>query len=153
MGRSSWCLRSCGTTTRSSSSSPSRLLRPAKIVHLRSTKAIFAFGITDVLGGKPPRSFLADDCPTWHSTKPSHAADVGVLRHPLRVDVAPLRTRGIGSFLADDCLASRRFTSLLMQQPSASSVIACASTWPSCMHEASAPSAFLLISSGRSISA
>ncbi|MQL87159.1 hypothetical protein Taro_019690 [Colocasia esculenta] len=38
MWRSSWWLRSCGTTTRSSSSSPSRLLRPASTVHLKSTK-------------------------------------------------------------------------------------------------------------------
>ncbi|MQL74294.1 hypothetical protein Taro_006652 [Colocasia esculenta] len=36
--RSSWWLRSCGMTTRSSSSFPSRLLRPAQTVHLKSTK-------------------------------------------------------------------------------------------------------------------
>ncbi|MQM09859.1 hypothetical protein Taro_042739 [Colocasia esculenta] len=39
MWRSSWWLRSCGTTTRSSSSSPSRLLRPAQTVYLKATKA------------------------------------------------------------------------------------------------------------------
>ncbi|MQM03337.1 hypothetical protein Taro_036116 [Colocasia esculenta] len=38
MWRSSWWLRSCGTTTRSSSSSPSRLLRPAQTTLLKSTK-------------------------------------------------------------------------------------------------------------------
>ncbi|MQL70323.1 hypothetical protein Taro_002623, partial [Colocasia esculenta] len=38
MWRSSWWLRSCGTTTRSSSSSPSHLLRPEQTVHLKSTK-------------------------------------------------------------------------------------------------------------------
>ncbi|MQL81847.1 hypothetical protein Taro_014308 [Colocasia esculenta] len=36
--RSSWWLRSCGTTTRSRSSSPSRLLRPAQTTLLKSTK-------------------------------------------------------------------------------------------------------------------
>ncbi|MQL79194.1 hypothetical protein Taro_011630 [Colocasia esculenta] len=36
--RSSWWLRSCGTTTRSSSSSPLCLLRPAQTVHLKSIK-------------------------------------------------------------------------------------------------------------------
>ncbi|MQL97309.1 hypothetical protein Taro_030004 [Colocasia esculenta] len=40
MWRSSWWLRSCGTTTRRSSSSPSRLLRPAQTVHLKSTKVL-----------------------------------------------------------------------------------------------------------------
>ncbi|MQM03996.1 hypothetical protein Taro_036777 [Colocasia esculenta] len=38
MWNSSWWLRSCGTTTRSSSSSPLRLLRPAQTVILKSTK-------------------------------------------------------------------------------------------------------------------
>ncbi|MQM00473.1 hypothetical protein Taro_033206 [Colocasia esculenta] len=38
MWRSSWWLRSCGMTTRSSSSFPSRLLRLAQTVHLKSTK-------------------------------------------------------------------------------------------------------------------
>ncbi|MQL94250.1 hypothetical protein Taro_026904 [Colocasia esculenta] len=37
--RSSWWLGSCGSTTRSSSSSPVRLLRPAQTVHLKSIKA------------------------------------------------------------------------------------------------------------------
>ncbi|MQL97424.1 hypothetical protein Taro_030109 [Colocasia esculenta] len=36
--RRSWWLRSCGTTTRSRSSSPSRLLRPAQTTLLKSTK-------------------------------------------------------------------------------------------------------------------
>ncbi|MQL74000.1 hypothetical protein Taro_006359 [Colocasia esculenta] len=36
--RSSWWLRSCGTTTRSRSSSPSRLLRPAQTTLFKSTK-------------------------------------------------------------------------------------------------------------------
>ncbi|MQM06429.1 hypothetical protein Taro_039253 [Colocasia esculenta] len=36
--RSSWWLRSCGTTTRSRSSSSSRLLRPAQTTLLKSTK-------------------------------------------------------------------------------------------------------------------
>ncbi|MQL79181.1 hypothetical protein Taro_011615 [Colocasia esculenta] len=36
--RSSWWLRSCGTTTRSRSSSPSRLLQPAQTPLLKSTK-------------------------------------------------------------------------------------------------------------------
>ncbi|MQL91386.1 hypothetical protein Taro_023997 [Colocasia esculenta] len=36
--RSPWWLRSCGTPTPSRSSSPSRLLRPAQTVHLKSTK-------------------------------------------------------------------------------------------------------------------
>ncbi|MQL90575.1 hypothetical protein Taro_023170 [Colocasia esculenta] len=36
--RSSWWLRSCGTTTRSRSSSPSRLLRPAQTTLLKLTK-------------------------------------------------------------------------------------------------------------------
>ncbi|MQM07376.1 hypothetical protein Taro_040215 [Colocasia esculenta] len=36
--RSSWWLRSCGTTTRSRSSSPPRLLRPAQTTLLKSTK-------------------------------------------------------------------------------------------------------------------
>ncbi|MQM03464.1 hypothetical protein Taro_036249 [Colocasia esculenta] len=36
--RSSWWLRSCGTTTRSRSSSPSHLLRPAQTTLLKSTK-------------------------------------------------------------------------------------------------------------------
>ncbi|MQL69134.1 hypothetical protein Taro_001382 [Colocasia esculenta] len=40
--RSSWWLRSCGTTTRSRSSSPSRLLRPAQTTLLRSTKGRFS---------------------------------------------------------------------------------------------------------------
>ncbi|MQL74481.1 hypothetical protein Taro_006823 [Colocasia esculenta] len=38
MWRSSCWLRSCGTPTPSRSSSPSRLLRPAQTVHLKSTK-------------------------------------------------------------------------------------------------------------------
>ncbi|MQM22861.1 hypothetical protein Taro_055920 [Colocasia esculenta] len=38
MWRSSWWLRSCGTPTPSRSSSPSRLLRPAQTIHLKSTK-------------------------------------------------------------------------------------------------------------------
>ncbi|MQL78985.1 hypothetical protein Taro_011435 [Colocasia esculenta] len=36
--RSSWWLGSCGSTTRSSSSSPVRLLRPAQTVHLKPIK-------------------------------------------------------------------------------------------------------------------
>ncbi|MQL83537.1 hypothetical protein Taro_016039 [Colocasia esculenta] len=36
--RSSWWLRSCGTTTRSCSSSPSHLLQPAQTTLLKSTK-------------------------------------------------------------------------------------------------------------------
>ncbi|MQL82118.1 hypothetical protein Taro_014585 [Colocasia esculenta] len=35
---SSWWLRSCGTTTRNSSSSPLSLLRPAQAVVVKSTK-------------------------------------------------------------------------------------------------------------------
>ncbi|MQM08252.1 hypothetical protein Taro_041106, partial [Colocasia esculenta] len=38
--KSSWWLRSCGTTTRSSSSSSLRLLRPAQTVILKSTKGV-----------------------------------------------------------------------------------------------------------------
>ncbi|MQL97683.1 hypothetical protein Taro_030381 [Colocasia esculenta] len=38
--RSSWWLRSCGTPTPRISSSPSRLLRPAQTVHLKSTKVL-----------------------------------------------------------------------------------------------------------------
>ncbi|MQL79127.1 hypothetical protein Taro_011565, partial [Colocasia esculenta] len=38
MWKSSWWLRSCGTTTRSSSSSTLRLPRPAQTVILKSTK-------------------------------------------------------------------------------------------------------------------
>ncbi|MQL81850.1 hypothetical protein Taro_014318 [Colocasia esculenta] len=38
VGRSSWWLRSCGTTTRSHSSSPSCLLRPAQTTLLKLTK-------------------------------------------------------------------------------------------------------------------
>ncbi|MQM21920.1 hypothetical protein Taro_054967 [Colocasia esculenta] len=40
MWRSSWWLRSCGMTTRSRSSSPSRLLRPAQTTLLKSTKEL-----------------------------------------------------------------------------------------------------------------
>ncbi|MQL85533.1 hypothetical protein Taro_018055 [Colocasia esculenta] len=36
--RSSWWLGSCGSTTRRTSSSPVRLLRPAQTVHLKSIK-------------------------------------------------------------------------------------------------------------------
>ncbi|MQL85532.1 hypothetical protein Taro_018054 [Colocasia esculenta] len=39
MWRSSWWLRSFGTTTRSRSSSPSHLLRPAQTTLLKLTKA------------------------------------------------------------------------------------------------------------------
>ncbi|MQL92317.1 hypothetical protein Taro_024934 [Colocasia esculenta] len=51
--RSSWWLRSCGTTTRSRSSSPSRLLRPPQTTLLKSTKgetgaATFKEGIAKV---------------------------------------------------------------------------------------------------------
>ncbi|MQL78808.1 hypothetical protein Taro_011237 [Colocasia esculenta] len=37
--RSSWGLGSCGSTTRRTSSSPVRLLRPAQTVHLKLIKA------------------------------------------------------------------------------------------------------------------
>ncbi|MQL88534.1 hypothetical protein Taro_021108 [Colocasia esculenta] len=37
--RSSWGLGSCGSTTRRTSSSPVRLLRPAQTVHLKPIKA------------------------------------------------------------------------------------------------------------------
>ncbi|MQL96321.1 hypothetical protein Taro_028999 [Colocasia esculenta] len=40
MWRSSWWLSSCGTTTRSRSPSPSRLLRPAQTTLLKSTKCV-----------------------------------------------------------------------------------------------------------------
>ncbi|MQL75078.1 hypothetical protein Taro_007453 [Colocasia esculenta] len=36
--RSSWGLGSCGSTTRRTSSSPVRLLRPAQTVHLKQIK-------------------------------------------------------------------------------------------------------------------
>ncbi|MQM00631.1 hypothetical protein Taro_033369 [Colocasia esculenta] len=55
MWRSSWWLRSCGTTTRSRSSSPSRLLRPAQTTLLKSTKeeplpsSLVALVLRDVL--------------------------------------------------------------------------------------------------------
>ncbi|MQM12520.1 hypothetical protein Taro_045441 [Colocasia esculenta] len=39
MWRSSWGLGSCGSTTRRTSSSPIRLLRPAQNVHLKPIKA------------------------------------------------------------------------------------------------------------------
>ncbi|MQL94894.1 hypothetical protein Taro_027553 [Colocasia esculenta] len=57
MWRSSWWLRSCGMTTRSSSSSPSRLLRPAQTVHLKSTndKNLTAtFAAIKILGRRQP---------------------------------------------------------------------------------------------------
>ncbi|MQL70949.1 hypothetical protein Taro_003257 [Colocasia esculenta] len=45
--RSSWWLRSCGTTTRSSSSSPVRLLQPAQTVHLKLAKGADPVNATD----------------------------------------------------------------------------------------------------------
>ncbi|MQM06883.1 hypothetical protein Taro_039714, partial [Colocasia esculenta] len=38
--RSSWGLRSCGSTTRRTSSSPVRLLQPAQTVHLKLIKGM-----------------------------------------------------------------------------------------------------------------
>ncbi|MQL98324.1 hypothetical protein Taro_031031 [Colocasia esculenta] len=48
--RSSWWLRSCGTTTRSRSSSPSRLLRPAQTTLLKSTKDSYLLLHTSEIG-------------------------------------------------------------------------------------------------------
>ncbi|MQL88779.1 hypothetical protein Taro_021343 [Colocasia esculenta] len=59
MWRSSWGLRSCGTTTRSSSSSPSHLLRPAQTVHLRSTKGTLITLTLNCNGSQPMESSRA----------------------------------------------------------------------------------------------
>ncbi|MQM18839.1 hypothetical protein Taro_051835 [Colocasia esculenta] len=48
MWRSSWGLGSCGSTTRRTSSSPVRLLRPAQTVHWKPIKEQFCVKIRKV---------------------------------------------------------------------------------------------------------
>ncbi|MQM22051.1 hypothetical protein Taro_055099, partial [Colocasia esculenta] len=81
--RSSWWLRSCGTTTRSRSSSPSRLLRPAQTTLLKSTK-----GTSSTQKGRVEELLVAKEL--WNDHKKPFffpfSSAATCTKHPIEVD-------------------------------------------------------------------
>ncbi|MQM06712.1 hypothetical protein Taro_039533 [Colocasia esculenta] len=100
---SSWWLRSCGMTTRSSSSSPSRLLRPAQTALLKSTKVISMGRVEELL--------VAEEL--WNDHKKlfffPFSSAATCTNCPLEVDQRRLKSRA-----AEEALITMRLGSLVL---------------------------------------